>query len=117
MNEFLEGNGGWLAGISAALVAAAASVRQFSKTLASDKLESVKLKAETDVVDLLRTEWVRAIANNQALSEQVTRLNAEWDKTIQSNRALAEQVEQLHDLINELRAEIVILKQKVQGGS
>ena len=86
------------------------------KAIATESRDIGTIKAEAQVVDLLRTEWARAMANNQALADQVTRLHQEWDKTIASNRALAEQVEQLHGLIVELRAEIVILKQKVVIG-
>lgn len=115
MSEFLTENGGWVAGAVGALAAIAASLRQFSKTLAADKLEGAKVKAETDVVELLRTEWARAMVNNEKLAEQVTRLTAEWDRSAQSNRELSEQVEQLHALIIELRAEIAALKQRVHS--
>lgn len=96
MKDFLTQYGSEIAAALATLVAAvgggAFSLRSLQKKWVGDGRDIANIQVESQVVQLLRDEWARAMLNNAALAEQITKL---------------------HTLVDELREEIAQLKAKV----
>lgn len=95
---------GWATGIVAALAGVSLGFRKLYKTWAGDGRDIQRIAAETDVVDLLRTELNRVVEQNRALASEISSLQSLVLTMKEQNLKLSLSVDHLTEQLEDLKS-------------